>query len=113
MLPVALKLGNWPAAPVSGAMPVMSSNRVTAPASPLNIADNTVEPVFYADVRASYEFEVSGANLEVWGSITNLFDKDPPATGTFSTFTGASTQYNAALFDVLGRRYTMGVRLRM
>ena len=85
----------------------------SAPATPLNIADNTVEPVFYADIRASYDFDISSAELQVWGSVTNLFDKDPPVTGTFSTFTGASTQFNSALFDVLGRRYTMGVRLRM
>jgi iron complex outermembrane receptor protein len=83
------------------------------PATPLNIADNTVEPVFYADIRASYEFDLVGSEFELWGSITNLFDKDPPVTGTFSTFTGSSTQYNAALFDVLGRRFTLGVKMRM
>ena len=82
-------------------------------ATPLNIADNTVPSVFYADLRGSYEFELAGADLELWGSITNLLDTDPPVTGTFSTFTGAATQFNAALFDVLGRRYTMGVKLRM
>ncbi len=85
----------------------------TADASPANIADNTVPSVVYVDLRASYEFEVAGADLELWGSVTNLFDRDPPVTGTFSTFTGSSTQFNAGLFDVLGRRYTAGVRLRM
>ncbi len=85
----------------------------TAAASPANIADNTVPSVFYTDLRATYEFELAGAELELWGSVTNLFDRDPPVTGTFSTFTGASGQFNAALFDVLGRRYTMGLRLRM
>jgi len=78
-----------------------------------NIADNTVPSVFYADVRASYEFDISGHTVELWGSINNLFDKSPPVTGTYSTFTGTSTQYNATLFDVLGRRYTMGLRFRM
>ena len=45
--------------------------------------------------------------------MTNLTDKSPPVEGTFSAFTGSSTQYNAGLFDVLGRRYTMGVKFKL
>lgn len=78
-----------------------------------NIADNSVPSVFYADMRLGYEFELGGSTAEIWGSVTNLFDRDPPVTGTYSTFTSSSTQFNAGLFDVLGRRYTVGVKLRM
>ncbi|MEO6153256.1 MAG: TonB-dependent receptor [Croceibacterium sp.] len=78
-----------------------------------NIADNSVPAVFYADMRVSYDLEVNGNKVELWGSVTNLLDRDPPVTGTYSTFSGASTQYNAGLFDVLGRRFTMGVKLKV
>jgi outer membrane receptor protein involved in Fe transport len=69
--------------------------------------------VFYADLRLSYEVPVGGSTMQIWGSVTNLFDKAPPATGYYSTFTGASAQYNASLFDVLGRRYTVGVKFKL
>jgi hypothetical protein len=69
--------------------------------------------VFYADLRLSYDLSLLGAETQIWGSVTNLFDRDPPITGTYSTFTGTSAQYNAGLFDVLGRRFTVGVKLRM
>jgi iron complex outermembrane recepter protein len=78
-----------------------------------NIADNTTPSVFYADLRLAYEFDIGGSSAEIWGAVTNLTDKSPPIEGTFSAFTGSSTQYNAALFDVLGRRYTLGVKFRL
>jgi len=77
------------------------------------IEDNNTPSVFYADMRLSYEFPVGDSTLEVFGSVTNLFDKDPPVEGTYSTFTGASTQFNAGLFDVLGRRFTLGAKFRL
>ncbi len=81
--------------------------------TPAQITDNSVPSVIYVDMRLGYEFDVGGSEAEFWGSITNLFDKDPPVTGTYSTFTGASTQYNAGLFDVLGRRYTVGIKFKL
>lgn len=80
---------------------------------PTAIADNDVPAVYYADMRMAYEFTIGNSTAEVWGAVTNMFDKDPPVNGTFSGFTGASTQYNAGLFDVLGRRYTLGLKFKM
>lgn len=77
------------------------------------LADNTVPSVFYADMRLSYEFEIGGSSLEIWGSVTNLFDKDPPITGTYSAFTGYSSQVNTGLWDVLGRRFTLGAKFKL
>ncbi|OYW44240.1 MAG: hypothetical protein B7Z33_12860 [Sphingomonadales bacterium 12-68-11] len=79
-----------------------------------NIADNSVPSVFYADLRVAYEIPaLDGNRVEVWGAVTNLTDRATPVTGTYSTFTGTSTQFNSGLFDVLGRRFTLGVKLRM
>jgi iron complex outermembrane receptor protein len=79
----------------------------------VNIEDNTTPSVFYADLRLAYEFEIGNSTAEVFGAVTNLTDKSPPIEGTFSAFTGSSTQYNAGLFDVLGRRYTVGFKFKL
>jgi outer membrane receptor protein involved in Fe transport len=67
-----------------------------------------VDGANYANLAMSYVFPLrSGAEeIEIFGLIDNLFDKDPvvaPAGG-YPT--------NAALFDTFGRRYRAGVRIR-
>jgi outer membrane receptor protein involved in Fe transport len=79
----------------------------------VKIADNSVDSVFYADLRLGYEFGVGNTTVELWGSVTNLFDTDPPVTPTYAPFSGYSTQVNAGVYDVLGRRYTVGLKFRM
>ena len=54
-----------------------------------------------------------GRRARGFGQVTNLFDEDPPITPYYSAFLGYSQQYNPSLFDVLGRRYTLGFRLTM
>lgn len=78
-----------------------------------NIADNSVPAVVYVDVRFDYNFPVGNSSVDLYASITNLFDKDPPVTATFQGFGGYSTQYNAGLFDVLGRRFTIGAKFKL
>ena len=81
--------------------------------APVFIEDNTVEDILYVDFRLGYEFEMSGLEWEVFGNVTNLFDADPPLTPSYSAFLGYSTQHNSAVHDVLGRRFTVGVKVRM
>ena len=78
----------------------------------VNIESNHVDSAFYADLALSYRWELGeGAELELFGQVTNLLDEDPPITAYYSAFLGYSQQYNPSLFDVLGRRYTLGFRL--
>lgn len=78
----------------------------------VDIDDNTVASVFYTDVLLSYTFHRgSDASFEIFGHVENLFDRDPPRAPDYSDFSGASPT-NESLFDVLGRRYTVGVRAR-
>ncbi len=79
----------------------------------VTIEDNRVSPVTYLDFRLGYEFDLGGTELEVFGNVTNLGDAGPPVTPSFSAFTGYARQHNPAVYDVLGRRYTLGVKLRM
>jgi hypothetical protein len=77
------------------------------------IEDNSVESVTYIDVRLGYEFDLGSTTMEVFGNITNLGDEAPPITPSYSAFLGYGTQYNSSLYDVLGRRYTLGLRVKL
>lgn len=77
------------------------------------LADNTVKSVTYVDVRLGYKFDLAGTKLEVFGNITNLGDKAPPVTPFYSAFLGQSFQHNAAVYDVMGRRFTVGLKVKM
>ena len=75
----------------------------------VTISDNTVDSVLYMDARISYGQDLaSGSRWEVFGSVTNLFDEEPPVVPAFSSFSGQTSQVNAAIHDLLGRRYTIG-----
>ena len=78
----------------------------------IDIDDNTVASAFYTDLRLSYSRDtVRDGSWEIYARIENLFDRNPPRAADFSDFNGA-THTNETLFDVLGRRYTLGVHLR-
>ena len=80
----------------------------------VDIESNHVSAAFYLDLRLSKEFEMAnGQKFEVYVSGTNLNDQDPPITPYYSVFLGYSNQYNPSLFDVLGRRFNVGVTFRM
>ncbi|BBC74260.1 conserved hypothetical protein [Altererythrobacter sp. B11] len=75
---------------------------------------NHVDSAFYLDARVTYEMELgSRAATELFVAITNLTDQDPPITPYYSVFGGHSFQTNSTLFDLLGRRFTIGVKLKM
>lgn len=77
----------------------------------VDVDDNSVPSVAYTDLRLSYEFGVGEGDLRVYGLVQNLFDRDPPVAPDFSSFSGVS-QTNRGLYDILGRRFTLGGRLR-
>jgi iron complex outermembrane recepter protein len=77
-----------------------------------DIDDNSVGSAAYTDFDLSYTFDSTRADtLTVYGHITNAFDRAPPIVPGFSDLNGAS-QYNQAVYDVLGRRFTLGVKMR-
>lgn len=79
----------------------------------VNIEDNHVPAVVYVDMRFDYVFGIGGSSADLFASVTNLFDKDPPVTPTYGSFGGYVTQANAGLFDILGRRFTIGVKFKL
>ncbi|MCX7283515.1 MAG: TonB-dependent receptor [Novosphingobium sp.] len=88
---------------------------------PLSTADrrtvnlNSIPGAFYFDMNASYNFEVAGVKTQAFISIRNLTNKDPVLVGNGPTGnnTPAYPQTNRALYDVLGRVFRMGLRIKM
>jgi outer membrane receptor protein involved in Fe transport len=75
---------------------------------PTSVNDNTVPGRFYLDLAATHRLELAnGREVELFGAINNLFDKDPPAmpSGNLGT--------NQVLFDPIGRAFKVGVRFRL
>jgi outer membrane receptor for ferrienterochelin and colicin len=74
-----------------------------------DVADNYVGSVVLTDARVGYQFGKGGYTISVFGTINNLFDKDPPAylatafSDTFSAGTGLGVTG-----DMRGRRYVLG-----
>ena len=88
----------------------MGGGRVDNTFGPLDINDNRIKSRAYLDVSAQYNlYEEGGRQVQVYGAINNLFDKAPPLVG--ATFQ-APFFTNNALYDVVGRYFTLGVRAR-
>jgi iron complex outermembrane recepter protein len=64
-----------------------------------------VKAVSYFDLNSRVSI---GDNLELFGGVQNLFDKQPPAIT--SGFTATNT--DETLYDTLGRRFFMGAKVR-
>jgi iron complex outermembrane recepter protein len=79
-----------------------------------DVEDNTVPSVTYVNLSGSYSWELSNGTLELMANVQNLFDKNPPlvANQFDATLGQVGTQVNQGLFDLLGRRFTVGVTFR-
>ncbi len=74
------------------------------PNLPNSINRNTVASSWYADLAAKYNiYDSSTRNVQLFGAINNMFDKQPPFLPSF---------HNAIFFDNVGRYYTAGVRVK-
>jgi iron complex outermembrane receptor protein len=76
----------------------------------IQISDNHVAAAWYTDLRFSYNFKaVNDGDWQFFVNIANVLNQSPPVRAAWSSFSG--TGYgNEYLYDVLGRRFTMGVK---
>ncbi len=90
------------------------NKRYNLPGVRPDVDDNTVPSVIYVNLSGGYSWELSGGKLELYANVQNLLDKDPPVVPAVFDASLAQTgsQVNSGLFDLLGRRYTLGVRYR-
>ncbi len=80
------------------------SNIFTAP---FEIDDNHVSSRLYTNLNLNYKFERFGGNAELFANVDNVFDVKPPYGFGWNYGMAASPQY-----DVIGRMFKVGLRLR-
>jgi outer membrane receptor protein involved in Fe transport len=91
------------------------NNRFNLPtATRPDVADNTIGSVTYLNLSGGYTWEVYGGKMELYADVQNLLDRDPPIVpAQFDASLGQTgSQVNSGLYDLLGRRFTLGVRFR-
>jgi iron complex outermembrane recepter protein len=66
--------------------------------------------IAYYNLSGAYQFEVMERRMEAFANINNLLDKDPPVVPRV-TEAGLSYPTNQAVYDVIGRAYTVGLRV--
>lgn len=81
-------------------------------ASTLDPAYNYVASVVYTDLTLGYDFDATGARWNAYFTVNNLMDRGPPvAPSTYFVFGTNAGGTNLSLFDIIGRTYTLGVKL--
>ncbi|ATQ43320.1 TonB-dependent receptor domain-containing protein [Caulobacter mirabilis] len=69
--------------------------------STVKLVNNHIEAFTYVDIGGTVNLpDFQGNKVELYGNITNLFDKDPPPGSLYSPY-----------YDVIGRYFTVGARL--
>lgn len=76
----------------------------------LSNADNDISSITYVDLSTHYDLTSFGdTEVQIFGGIDNVFDKDPPVI-PLNFISNAAT--NGAHYDVIGRRYYVGARVK-
>jgi iron complex outermembrane receptor protein len=76
----------------------------------VDIQFNDVPAIWYTDLTAKFNLGAwFGGESEVYGNVTNVFDKDPPLVNQSSRSWVEMTEPD--LYDALGRRYVLGLRV--
>ncbi|HEV7632954.1 MAG TPA: TonB-dependent receptor [Steroidobacteraceae bacterium] len=91
----------------------ISGGRLDNSLSPAVLApqQNRVSSVFYTDASFALRRQVAGGSLEILGNVSNLLDRDPPSAPS-AYFVFGTTATNAALYDVIGRVWSLQLRYR-
>lgn len=70
-----------------------------------------VPAVWYTDLTLSQKVPTGSGEFELFATVNNLFDKQGPIIPSASS--GGSIPTMTALYDVVGRAFTVGVRMKM
>jgi iron complex outermembrane receptor protein len=78
----------------------------------VDITFNNVPAIYYTDVQLTYDFgDWHGGKASAYLNITNFWNRDPPVTTASSRSWIVPTEFG--FYDVLGRRFLVGVRYRL
>jgi outer membrane receptor protein involved in Fe transport len=86
----------------------ISSGSYNATYGPADLDKRRVNSVGYTSLRVGWQ-PAYRLGASIYLNIQNLFDVNPPRSGDWGF--GGSIPTNEGLFDVLGRRYVLGVRI--
>lgn len=75
----------------------------------LSEQDNSIASRTYTDLTLTYDLPTPLTKAQVFVSVNNLFNQDPPIVPTGAVTTPRAT--NGLIYDILGRYYTVGARL--
>jgi iron complex outermembrane receptor protein len=71
----------------------------------VNVDNNAVPAVAYADLRLSYNWT---DDIQMYGAVDNVFDTPPPSIP--NSLGGGAGNFNLQIYDGLGRQFRVGVR---
>lgn len=74
----------------------------------VDVADNTLDSVWYTDLTLRYE--MLGGGTQLFLTVNNLFNRQPPIAPQQSSERFRAS--NFGLYDAIGRYYTAGVRFK-
>jgi outer membrane receptor for Fe3+-dicitrate len=74
--------------------------------------DNSIGAVAYTDLSVSYDINSKLGTVQVFTTINNLFDRGYPITAIGSN-PGLAVSTFRSVYDVTGRYFTAGVRIRI
>jgi len=77
------------------------------------ISDNSIPAYAYLSFSAQYNLNVGGKDLQLFGTVNNLLDTDPPSLPSGTVGFANETSTNPAYYDVIGRAFTLGVRFKL
>jgi outer membrane receptor protein involved in Fe transport len=73
----------------------------------VNVDNNAVPAIAYADLRLSYNW-TDGVNL--YGAVDNVFDTPPPSIPSSVGINTTNQNFNLQIYDGLGRQFRVGLR---
>lgn len=74
------------------------------------ISQNNVPAVMFVNANFHYDFQLGSAKTQIFLTLQNLLNQDPPSV---PTATSVQLPTNFELYDVLGQRFTVGLRVRL
>jgi outer membrane receptor protein involved in Fe transport len=82
------------------------------PANPNSVSYNSLDSYEVFSLSGTYNFELSGGTMmQLWASINNLTDEDPPLTGGGVGFSPGVGGTNPIFYDTAGRFLRVGLRM--
>ncbi len=70
--------------------------------------------VLYTNLTLNYDVKIGQRDLGVYFTINNVFDRSPPsAPAPYFVFGTSGGGTNSALFDVIGRSFTLGFKFSL